>query len=57
MDLNRKQARSQKTEAEGGLAKGPSPASASGLLARGNPFMIMCCVTMCCQRGMEGLPM
>ena len=45
MDLNRKQARSQKTEAEGGP------------LARGNPFMIMCCVTMCCQRGMEGLPM
>ena len=43
MDLNRKKARSEKT---GG-----------GLLARGNPFMIMRCAAMCCQRGRRGLSM
>ena len=42
MGLHRKGASSEKT---GG-----------GLLARGNPFMIMRCMTMCCQRGREGLP-
>jgi hypothetical protein len=50
MDLNRKKARSEKTAGGDLLVRG-------GPLARGNPFMIMRCMTMCCQRGREGLPM
>ena len=51
MDLNRKKARSGKTTG-GDLGQ-----RATSGLARGNPFMIMRCMTMCCQRGRRGLPM
>jgi hypothetical protein len=44
MDLSRKKARSEKTAGGDLLVRG-------GLLARGNPFMIMRCAAMCCQPG------
>jgi hypothetical protein len=50
MDLNRKKVRSEKTAGGDLLVRG-------GLLARGNPFMIMRCAAMCCQRGRRGLSM
>jgi len=50
MDVNRKKARSEKTAGGDLLVRG-------GLLARGNPFMIMRCAVMCCQRGRRGLSM
>jgi len=50
MDLNRKKARSEKTAGGDLLVR-------CGLLARGNPFMIMRCAAMCCQRGRRGLSM
>ena len=50
MDLSSKKAHSEKTAGGDLLVRG-------GLLARGNPFMIMRCAAMCCQRGRRGLSM